>query len=334
VINACYFDGKTSRLYHVQLHVANGMAEVSGDISREIAITELRVSERTLHAARRVTFPDGAYLESGDHVEFNQMLSSTGFQDSLIVRLQHSWRAVLALALLIFAILILSYMFILPWAAKVIANNLPAGVETTVGTGALDFLDKHVFEPSKLSPEKQDDIRARFGQLHSSQDRAAPIELVFRSSKAGANAFALPSRQIVVTDELVILLDNDEELMAVLAHESGHIVEHHFTRRLIQSSTIAVGSTLLFGDVSSVIAGVPTLLLDLKYSRDAERDADAFAISFLKANGISVDNLASVFVKLKRQAKGNEPVPYLSTHPLTDERLEQIRKAGLQANSD
>ncbi len=327
MISASYFDGKTSRLYHVQLHVDNGMAQVSGDISREISIAELRVSERTLYAARRVTFPDGAYLESSDHAGFNDMLATTGFEDSLVVRLQHSWRAVVAFALLIVAFLILSYMFVLPWAAKVIARNLPASVETTIGMGALDFLDKNVFTPSKLSPEKQDSIRTRFDQLHSIQDGGPPVELVFRSSKAGANAYAFPSRQIVVTDQIVTLLDNDEELMAVLAHESGHIIEHHFTRRLIQNSTIAVGATMLFGDVSSVIAGIPTLLLDLKYSRDAERDADAYAISVLKNNGIPVENLALVFAKLKQQAKGNEPVPYLSTHPLTEERLEQIRKA-------
>ncbi|HSY29605.1 MAG TPA: Zn-dependent protease, partial [Burkholderiaceae bacterium] len=122
MISASYFDGKTSRLYHVQLHVDNGMAQVSGDISREISIAELRVSERTLYAARRVTFPDGAYLESSDHVGFNDMLATTGFEDSLVVRLQHSWRAVVTFALLIVALLILSYMFVLPWAAKVIAR--------------------------------------------------------------------------------------------------------------------------------------------------------------------------------------------------------------------
>jgi Zn-dependent protease with chaperone function len=334
VINASFFDGKTSRLHHVQLRVDNGIAYVTGDVSREDAICDLHVSERTLYAARRVTFPDGAYLECTDHVGFNDMLRTTNFKDSIVVRWQHNWRAVAGFAVLIIALMVLSYLFILPTAAKVIANNLPASVDASIGTGTLDFLDKHFLKPSKLTAAQQEHIRTRFAELRSTQDSGGPVELVFRSSKGGANAFALPSRQIVLTDEIVTLLDNDEELMAVLGHELGHVVEHHFTRRLIQSSTVAAGATLLFGDVSNVIAGVPTMLLDLKYSRDTERDADDFAISFLKKNGISTDNLAHVFEKLQKQNKGGEePIPYLSSHPLTQERLENIRKAGLAPDS-
>jgi len=333
VIEARYFDGKTSRLHHVQLFVDNGIAYVTGDLSRDIPISALRVSERTRHAARRVTFPDGAYLECSDHDGINILLRTTGFTDSLVVRVQHNWRAVAATAVLIIALLVLSYLFLLPRAARVIANNLPAGVELAVGNGALDFLDKQIFEPSKLTLETQGDIRTRFSELYPLRDNDTPIELVFRNSKVGANAFALPSRQIVLTDQLVRLLDNDDELMAVLGHELGHIVEHHFTRRLIQSSTVAIGASLLFGDVSNIIAGVPTVLLDLKYSRDAERDADRFAMIILKSHGIPVSTLAHVFEKLQQQYKGSEPVPYLSSHPLTEERLEQIRQAGLASES-
>jgi len=333
VIEARYFDGRTSRLHHVQLYVENGIACVVGDVNREISVAELRVSERTRHAARVVTFPDGAYLECTDHERFNAVLSATGFTDSIVVRLQHNWRAVAASASLLVALLVLGYLFVLPWVARVIADNLPAGVELAIGNGALDFLDKQVFEPSKLTLEKQQDIRSRFNQLYPLRYDELPIELVFRSSKAGANAFALPSRQIVLTDELVKLLDNDEELMAVLGHELGHIIEHHFTRRLIQSSTVAIGVSFLFGDVSNIIAGVPTVLLDLKYSRDAERDADQFALFILKNNGIPVTKLADVFTKLQRQFKGSEPVPYLSSHPLTEERLEQIRQADKASDS-
>ena len=326
MIQARYFDGKTSRLHHVELSVEQGIAYVIGDIRREIPVAELHVSERTRHAARVVTFPDGAYLECSDHERFNALLSATGFQDSIVVRLQHNWRAVAVTAVLMIALLVLSYLFMLPWAARAIANHLPAGVELAIGNGALDFLDKQFFAPSKLAAEKQQDIQTRFNRLYPLPEGALPITLVFRSSRAGANAFALPSRQIVLTDELVTLLD-DDELMAVLGHELGHIAEHHFTRRLIQSSTVAIGASFLFGDVSNIIAGVPTLLLDLKYSRDTERDADQFAVRILKNNGMPAATLARVFEKLQQQTKGREPVPYLSSHPLTQERIEQIRQA-------
>ncbi|MFY0104218.1 M48 family metallopeptidase, partial [Acinetobacter baumannii] len=87
-------------------------------------------------------------------------------------------------------------------------------------------------------------------------------------------------------------------LMGVLAHELGHVHRRHLMRRLIQSSAIAATATLLFGDVSAVLANIPTVLLDLKYSRDIEREADDYAIAMFKANGLPRQKLALVFEKL------------------------------------
>ncbi|WP_336493096.1 M48 family metalloprotease, partial [Methylobacterium nigriterrae] len=67
------------------------------------------------------------------------------------------------------------------------------------------------------------------------------------------------------------------------------------------------------------------MMLYLKYSRDAEREADDYAIAMLKANGVSPAALASAFEKLER--KTGEPSPYLSSHPPADERIERIRNA-------
>jgi len=329
VINARYFDGKTSRLHQVQFRVDDGTAYVTGDMSRVVPLRDLQISDRMRHAPRRITFPDGAYLECSDQGELDALFSASGVTDTLVVRLQRNWRGVALAATLIVGIVVLSYLYLLPWSATMIARNLPAGVEASIGDGALEFLDKNFFSPSKLPLERQRNIQASFTELSATHNSELPIALVFRSSKIGANAFALPSRQIVLTDELVNLLNNNDELMAVLGHELGHIEEHHFTRRIIQSSAIAAGTALLFGDVSNVIAGVPTVLLDLKYSRDTESDADAFAVHLLIKNGMSPDNLAQVFEKLSRQQKGVEPVPYLSRHPLTQERLSNIRKFAL-----
>jgi predicted Zn-dependent protease len=96
-------------------------------------------------------------------------------------------------------------------------------------------------------------------------------------------------------------------------------------RRVIQSSAIAAFATLLFGDVSAIVANIPTLMLDLKYSRDAEREADDYAIAMLKANGMSLSSLVQGFEKLEDKADGI--TPYLSSHPPTAERIERIRNA-------
>ena len=147
---------------------------------------------------------------------------------------------------------------------------------------------------------------------------------MFRKSKIGPNAFALPSGDIVLTDEMVALMPDDAAIMGVLAHELGHLQQRHLTRRIIQTSAVGAGAALLFGDVSTVVATLPPLLLDLKYSRDVEREADDYAIAMLRQNGIALEHLAQVFVALGKLDQGT---PYLSSHPASTERIARIRAA-------
>ena len=89
---------------------------------------------------------------------------------------------------------------------------------------------------------------------------------------------ALPSGTLIVTDAFVMLAANDDEIVSVLAHEAGHVEHHHGLRLVFQNSVVALVITWLVGDVSTLLAAAPTALLQAKYSRDFERDADAYAV--------------------------------------------------------
>jgi Zn-dependent protease with chaperone function len=157
----------------------------------------------------------------------------------------------------------------------------------------------------------------------------------------GANALALPDGTIVVTDQLLALAAHDEEIFAVLAHELGHINRRHSLRMLIQGSIVAFVVSWYIGDVSSVAAGAPTLLLQARYSRDHEREADNYGADMLKANGISPRRLADMLTKLEaahlskvEKAAEKERSPpaadkprisdYLASHPATRERIDAL----------
>jgi Zn-dependent protease with chaperone function len=326
-IAASYFDGKTSRIHRVTLSVDDaGMATISGDAERHSSIAELRVSERTRSGRRKVTFPDDAYLEIDDAPEFDALLAATGYRDSAVVRMQQSWRNALIGLLITIAVLVLGYLYALPLASEIIAKALPQSVERSIGEGALEFLDTRIFAPSELPAARRDAITKRFAALMPPREGAPSYEIVFRKSRIGPNAFALPSGQIVLTDELVTMMGDDEQIVGVLAHELGHLHERHLMRRIVQSSAIGAIVTVIFGDASAVIANIPTVLLDMKYSRDAEREADDYAIAMLKANGLNVSHMADGFEKLN--AKGDDGLsPYLSSHPPTSERIAHIRAA-------
>ena len=325
LVPAFYFDGKTSRRMAVTLTVKDELAVITGDADRECPLADLRVSERLGNASRKVTFPDGAYLEILDTRSFNALLRQTGHQESFVIRMQQSWRATIFALVATVAILAAGYLYGLPALSKVAANALPENVEHTIGREALAFLDTRILAPTQLSADRQAAIVQRFKALAPPHQGVPEFDIVFRKSRIGPNAFALPSGQIVLTDEIVKLVESDDAVMAILSHELGHLHQRHLMRRLIQASAIGAAATVLFGDVSSVVANIPTIMLDLKYSRDAEREADDYAIAILKKNGISLSALVQTFEKLEKESEAR--APYLSSHPPAKERIERILNA-------
>jgi Zn-dependent protease with chaperone function len=148
--------------------------------------------------------------------------------------------------------------------------------------------------------------------------------------EAGANAFALPSGVIVITDELVQLAKDDREIVGVLAHECGHIVHRHSLRAVLQNSAVFVLIALITGDVSSATAfggALPTFLLQNRFSREFEREADAHAVTQLKQAGIPPSYLADMLQRLATtHGESDSPLlGYLRTHPPTPERIQAIR---------
>ncbi|MYN39549.1 M48 family metalloprotease [Duganella sp. FT109W] len=328
-VEASYFDGRTSRLYRVTLAVHDGVAQVRGEARRDSPLGELRVSERSQRALRKVTFPDGAYLEVRDLAGMTALLHTTGHSDSWVVRIQHSWRGALAAAAGTLALVGLGYVYVLPVAADWLARIMPPSMEHQLGQGVLALLDQRVFQPSRFSDQRMAELTARFRQLQPPTGGAPDWRLVFRHSRIGPNAFALPSGDIVLTDEMVRLLKDDEAVMGVLAHELGHLHQHHMTRRVIQGAVVTAGAAMLFGDVSSLLTTAPAALLDMKYSRDAEREADDYAIAMLRHNGIPLAHLAAVFEQFQKleHEHGVQMNAYLSSHPATDERIAHVRAA-------
>jgi predicted Zn-dependent protease len=122
----------------------------------------------------------------------------------------------------------------------------------------------------------------------------------------------------------VQLADHDEELMAVLAHEIGHVRGRHALRQLIQAAGISVAAVVLIGDVNSVtaLAGAAPALLQARNSREFEREADAFARDWLDRNGIAAERFDALLCRMARERGGDgDPAGvFLASHPPTSER--------------
>lgn len=343
IIDGTYFDGRSSRRHSVSLTVSEGVLHLAGDgVERREPLAAVRVSE-PMGPARILSFADGAQCEVTDLDGLAQLLAATGHRDGWVARVQRRWDVALASFAVIAAVLAAGYMWLLPWAAERIAAALPELVVAQIERNVMAQID-HVLPPSELSPARQEALQERFAGYARRLPDAPAVRVAFRlGGPVGANAFALPGGQIIVTDELVLLARDDDDIAAVVSHELGHVAGRHGLRQALQSTVIGLVVGWMVGDFSSVLAIAPTVYLQTHYSREFEREADDYGARLMRANGLSPSRLADMLERMQQKqldARKNaagaagksleEGRPgiedYFSSHPSTAERLQRLRE--------
>lgn len=334
-IPATYFDGRSSRARAVMLrwHAFDDCLEVTGeDITARYAKRDVTIESRLGSGPRFIRFTDGGRCEVADNAALDTVIATwaPNRAGSWLHRLETSWPQVIMAAVALGLIGWATIHFGLPWAARKIAFTLPAGITRSLGDQTLAALDSSLLTPTVLTHERQIALQAEFTRFLARTGDTTPYRIEFRSMKqAGANAFALPSGVIVITDELVKMAGNDAEIVGVLAHECGHIVHRHALRAVLQNSAVFVVIALITGDVSSATAfgsALPTYLLQSRFSREFEREADAYAVEQLRKAEITPAHLATMLQRLAAThgETDSSVLDYLRTHPPTPERIQAI----------
>ncbi len=329
-MRATYFDGRTAHAFPVTLSIDDGNLVVSGEgVSRRDPMGAVNVSDVLGSTPRVLQFVDGASCEVTDTDGFAAFIAGHTVAPTRVSGWERSWRPAIFALVLVAVFFVLGYRYGLPMFAERTANALPESMLNRVSVEMQHALDKTVFSKTKLSGERMVPLLNAFDALALPDDRLLTLE--FRDAGSlGANAMALPSGAILMTDQLVALTSDDRVLMAVVAHEAGHVKRRHGLRQIIQGATVGALITWYFGDFSALGAAAPASLLQAKYSRDLEREADAYAAQVLKMNNLPVSLLADA-LELIHNSHGPErkeepgALAYLSTHPATSERLAWLR---------
>ena len=331
-LQADYFDGKSSRKHPVSVLHSDGKLKIVGRyVSAEFDARGVHRSLRVGNTPRWLYLPGGGALVTADNDAVDRMTRGAPYEDLL-----HRWESRPVFAALAVGLVAGALWFLidrgLPAASEAVAKRIPIEAEELLGQEALDGLDRYALRPSRLSPARQHSLREKLDAIARGAGERMPYRLEFRASPAlGPNAFALPAGIIVVTDELVKLARNDREVLAVLAHELGHVHHRHTMRRLLEGSATALVIAAVTGDIASatsLAAAAPALLLQTRYSRDNERQADRFAIETMRKQGIDPRALATILARLQGSAPRRGTIPtFLSTHPATEEREALARSA-------
>ncbi len=350
-LSAEYFDGVSARARRVQLHVADRTLRVEGEgLSLQLPLAEVRWPERTRHGARVAHFSNGGSVQALDAAAWDAWLRDAGINESAVVKAQQSWRSTLVAVLLLLVVSAAGFQWGVPWLTRGVLAALPLAADRTVGDAVLRSFDGALLLPSTVPAARQQALREALARAVARDPNPVAHELRFHTSpklgtaadartQLGANAFALPGGTVVVTDEMLELLQGrDDVLIGVLGHELGHARRRHGMRMLVQASLIGAAASIAWGDFSSVLAAAPALLGQSAYSRDFEREADDDAIVFLRANGLSPAVMLELFARLgeKRAPKNAEPPAQgkgfdlgiaLASHPADAERVQRFLDA-------
>ena len=305
--------------------------------------SKVKVSSRLGNTPRNLTFPNKFVFETEDNDGVDQLLKI--HRPSIVINPIHFLEAnFVVITVCIVAILMCLWLSVtqgIPAAAKVVANNLPAEAEQYLHQNLMAHVDRIWFEDSELDMETQTQLQNYF-QPWIDAHPELNIKVHFRKDEY-PNAFALPSGDIIFTDALVNLAENNDELLAIFGHEIGHLAERHGLRQVVQDGLLIWLLVTITGDISSspdLIAGLPGVLVGLEYSREMEREADDYGLKLIREYNLDPKHFINIMERMHHQVdvmrnkdsedqetsdSDNFLLKYFSTHPQTEERLEKFK---------
>ena len=327
LVEAVLYDGKSSKEHEVTIAFTLDRRVKIASHGIDVALDEVEISSRLGNTPRVLEFPHGIRCKSRENDKIDHVLRDFDIQKSKVHKIERSWGLSLGAVVITAAFVVFMLTSGANYTANIIASLLPQNTLDKLSHITMEHLEKEYLYPTTLDPKQQEALQDAFAKLSQGEER---YHLHLRSSnRIGPNAFALPSGDIVLTDQLVALSHDPQyrDVLGVLAHEKGHVVHQHSLRMAIKTGLAGVIIGYLTGDISILATGIPTVLINSRYSREFEREADAYAVDALGEMNVSTLYIANLFETLAAE-QGEENgslIELLSSHPLTQERIEYFK---------
>jgi predicted Zn-dependent protease len=210
-----------------------------------------------------------------------------------------------------------------------IAMGLQAAPEMENEFGGLD--------PNQSDQQRVQQIGSKIVARSPASDAPYPYAYHLLADTQTVNAFALPGGQIYITRALYDKLQNEGELAGVLGHETGHVVARHSAEQIAKAkltegltgAAVIAACDPTYPDQSCAgsaqMAALVGQLVNMKYSREDETQADFLGVCFMSDAGYNPQDMVGVMQVLESLQNGQEPPEFLSTHPSPANRVQQIQ---------
>jgi Zn-dependent protease with chaperone function len=323
-VQGLFQDGRTARPLAVEVALDDEVLVFDAGGQQRWPLGEVRteIVDDRIRIARRGGDPARLSLGLADW----RALSASAQRHHRTERRRHM---TLVAGLAATAIAVAGFVFVgIPAASGPLARHTPPKLERQIG----ENLEAQVsIGFRRCGGEPGQAALARFGQ-RLGQAAATPFDIRVRAVHAPmVNAFALPGGAILVTDQLIDLAKTPDELSAVIAHEATHVQKRHVMQGVWRSFGFGVILDAVVGGGTG--AGQQAVLLmgsasSLRYSREAEAEADAGGQDLLARLGLSSEGMAPFFQRLVSTSQGryaDHVQELISDHPDTLRRAAASR---------
>ncbi len=321
-----YFDGMSSRRHSVNLTFGDGLEiHVSPDIVIQWSYFDIRRADGpagTLRLSCR-TGPALARLEIRDATIAAELTSRCGQLDENVPG-RHRVSAIVGWSLAAAVSIVGVVLFGVPLAADRLAPLVPEAFERRLGDVAEGQVKALFGGQTCYSAAGQ----AAFAKLVKTVRESARLDTSIQAAVLSTpvpNAFALPGGKVYVFNGLLAKAENADEIAGILAHEFGHLKHRDSTRNLIYNGGTSFLIGLLFGDItgSGALIFASRSLVTASHSREAEQDADTFAIDVMHRLGRPTKGMGELMFRITGK-QVDKSLSILSSHPLTEDRLQRM----------
>ncbi len=341
--SADYFDGKTSTPQLASVSITDNIIYIriktNHDVCtwdlKEVHKSEFQNKGRTILKYGKFPFE---YLEfdadSGLLDEVRQSFVQTSTIDKLKYEMVHSkYKAILYAIIVLIVFVITSYFVFIPFIAEKAINFVSIDNEVKFGKKMYDqYIQSGMGEMGTDSVEVNTKATKLANNFIKNIDLKTPYPVQITVVRDDViNAFAMPGGNIVIYDEMIKKMDAPSQLVALIGHEVSHINKRHSLKSMSRSLANYLFLSVIIGDISAI----STIFVDnfnmigqMSYSRSLEEEADLEGLKIMDFNKIDQDGMVRLMEILKLESeKAENTVPkFLSSHPLTEERINYIKK--------
>ncbi len=222
-----------------------------------------------------------------------------------------------------------SIAFLYFYGADLAVKMIPYSVDEKLGSVIFNTSLDSIAGGQSVPPEVQKEVEKIFQKLVDALEEKPYNFVVKVIPSPDVNAFALPGGKITIFTGLLKKVETPEEVAGVLAHEIIHATKRHGLKKMVQHLGMNI---LIYAVIGNDISTVSDLLLKnskeflgLHYSRNMENEADELGFALMKKAGIHPKAFQSFLKKLPgEQGKLQMATEWLSTHPLTQKRIQAI----------